>query len=120
MNNLAVIPTFDHAVIAPDLPEKDTAVKGRFAKKRGRCRQQVLDEVVIGFFWIYLDLPSDITRVEIEALARRLIGRIRMGANEAAIAIALGIHQRSEYGRPVDADVMRKLAQRTVAAVKGC
>ncbi|MEO8302085.1 MAG: hypothetical protein ABI608_09840 [Rhizomicrobium sp.] len=73
-----------------------------------------------GFFWISLDLPSDITSVEIEALARRLIARIRAGADEAAMALALTTHQRCEYGRPVDADVMRKLAQRTVAAVKGC
>jgi len=68
----------------------------------------------------YLDLPADITRVEIDVLARKLIGRVRTGADEAAIILALTTHQRCEYGRPVDANAMRKLAQRTVAAVKGC
>jgi hypothetical protein len=110
MHNLAVIPSPDHAALAPDRP----------VKRQGRCRQEVLEEVVTGFFWIYLDLPADITGIEMENLARRLIGRIRKGADEAAITLALNTHQRCEYGRPVNADVMRKLAQRLVAAVKGC
>ena len=110
MHNLAVIPSPDHTAIAPDRP----------AKRQGRCRQNILEEVVTGFFWVYLDLPADITRVEIDVLARKLIGRVRTGADEAAIILALTTHQRCEYGRPVDANAMRKLAQRTVAAVKGC
>ena len=79
-----------------------------------------MEEVVTGFFWIYLDLPADITGIELDTLARKLIGRIRAGADEAAITLALTTHQRCEYGRPVDGNAMRKLAQRTVAAVKGC
>ena len=110
MHSLAVIPSPDHTAIAPARP----------AKRQGRCRQEVLEEVVVGFFWIYLDLPADITGIEIECLARRLIGRIRAGVDETAIMLALNTHQRCEYDRPVNADVTRKLAQRIVAAVKGC
>lgn len=115
MHNLAVIPSPSYDAIAPN-----SAINGRPAKRQGRCRQQVLEEVVIGFFWIHLDLPADITSVEIEGLARKLIGRIRSGADEAAITLALNTHQRCEYGRPVDANRMRKLAQQVVTAVKGC
>jgi hypothetical protein len=110
MHSLAVIPSPSYDAIAPDRP----------VKRQGRCRQQVLEEVVIGFFWIYLDLPADITGIELEGLARKLIGRIRGGADEAATTLALNTHQRCEYGRPVDANVMRKLAQHVVTAVKGC
>ena len=110
MHNLAVIPSLDHTARAPARP----------GKRQGRCRQDVLEEVVVGFFWVYLDLPADITAIEIEDLARKLIGRIRSGADEAAIALALNTQQRCEYGRAVNADVIRRLAQRTVAAVRGC
>lgn len=110
MHNLALIPSPDRALIASDRP----------MKRRGRCRQQVLEEIVAGFFWIYLDLPTDIVALEIECLARKLIGRIRAGADEAAITFALATHQRCEYGHPVNANVIRELAQRIVAAVKGC
>jgi hypothetical protein len=115
MHNLALIPSPANAAFAPDLIAKDGP-----AKRHGRCRQQVLEEVVIGFFWIYLDLPADITGIEIEGLARKLIGRIREGADEAAITLVLNTHQRCAYGRPVNANVMRKLAQQVVTAVKGC
>ena len=110
MHNLAVIPSPNHAVTTPARP----------ATRQGRYRQEILEEVVCGFFWIYLDLPADITGIELEALTRRLIGRIRAGADEAAITLALNTHQRCEYGRPVDADAIRKLTHRIVAAVKGC
>jgi|SRR5579859_6239353 len=110
MHNLAATQSPDPVAIAPDQP----------AKRQGRCRQEVLDEVVAGFLWIYLDLPADITRVEIEHLTRGLISRIRTGADEAAITLALITHQRCEYDRPADANVIRKLARRIVAAVKGC
>lgn len=110
MHNLAVIPSPDHVAIAPDRP----------VKRKGRCRQEILEEVVTGFFWIYLNHPADITGIEIECLARRLIGRIRTGADEAAITLALNTHQRCEYDRPADANVIRKLAKQIVAAVKGC
>jgi len=110
MHSLAVIPRPNYAAIAPDRP----------AKRQARCRQAVLEEVVTGFFWIYLDLPEDITGIEMEVLARKLIGRIRNGADEAAITLALNTHQRCEYGRPVNANMMRKLAEQVVTAVKGC
>ena len=110
MHNLALIASRDHTAIAPTRP----------LRRQERYRQEILEEVVCGFFWIYLDLPADITGIEIETLTRRLIGRIRAGADETAITLALNTHQRCEYGRPVDANAIRKLAYRIVAAVKGC
>lgn len=82
-------------------------------------RQEILDEVVAGLLWMQLDLPSDVNRDEMQGFARRLVTRIRGGANESAIAAEIAGLQSGPLGRPANLPVIRDLARRSMTAVRG-
>jgi hypothetical protein len=88
-------------------------------KERSGHRLEILDEVIAGFLWLHLDLPDDVSRSEIETFARRLVARINIEADETAIQSELVLFQRNQFCRPINMDVARNLARRSIAAVKG-
>jgi hypothetical protein len=99
--------------------ELDRAAPNRWRKIRFQPRLDVLDEVVAGLLWVQLDLPDDISRVEIESVARRLVARIKADGDQTAIENELTILQRDQFCRPANQAAIRDLAQRSMMAVKG-
>jgi hypothetical protein len=86
-------------------------------KRKFNPRADILDEVVAGLFWMTLDLPDDTSRDELEDFAHHLAHRIRGGASASAIAAEIDFLQRRQFCRPLDAAVIRGLAERTIATV---
>lgn len=90
-----------------------------FRRIKFHPRQEILDEVVAGLLWMQLDLPRDVSRDEIEAFAHRLILRIRGGAAEASIAAEIAALQSGRFCGHANLPVIRDLARRAMAAVRG-
>jgi hypothetical protein len=82
-------------------------------------RQDILDEVVAGLLWMQLDLPDDITRDEMQAFAHRMVSRIQAGAGDATIAVDIAGLQSTQLGRPANLPIIRDLAARAIAVVRG-
>ena len=82
-------------------------------------RADILDEVVAGLLWMALDLPQDVSRPELEDIARQLVARIRFGAGKSAIEDEIVFLQSEQLGRPADRDAIQELAGRVIGAVKG-
>jgi hypothetical protein len=92
---------------------------GKWSKRRFKPRCDILNEVVAGLIWIQLDLPENVSRTELETVAYRLVQRIIANASVRAVEDELTFLQRDQFCRPVKAEVIRELAQRTISAVKG-
>jgi hypothetical protein len=90
----------------------------RWGKIRFSPRHTILNEVIAGFLWMDMDLPQDVSRDEIEDLARRLISSIEAKADEHVIEGALVHFQRNQLYKSTKPLNLRKLAQRAVVAVK--
>ena len=88
-------------------------------KTKFHPRLEILDEVVAGLLWMQLDLPEDTTRDEMESFAHRLVSRIQTGAGDAAIAVEIAGLQSSQLGRPANLPLIRDLACRAIAVVRG-
>jgi hypothetical protein len=86
-------------------------------KRKFNPRADILDEVVAGLFWMTLDLPADTSREELEDFAHHLARRVRDGASALAIEAEIDFLQRRQFCRPLDATVIRTLAERTIAIV---
>jgi hypothetical protein len=87
-------------------------------KTRFNPRADILDEVVAGLLWMTLDLPADVSRRELEALAHHLVARIKFGAGAAIVENEIAFVQSGQLGRPVDHDAIQELAGRILCAVK--
>jgi hypothetical protein len=81
-------------------------------------RADILDEVVAGLLWLSLDLPPDVSRLELENFAHQLVARIRFGAGISAIECEIAFMQSEQLGRPANRDTIRALAIRVIGAVK--
>jgi len=82
-------------------------------------RSDILDEVIAGFIWMDLNLPEDASLPELESFAHRLIARIRSNANQAAVESELAVLQKVQFCRAVAPAVIRSLASRSIAIVRG-
>jgi len=82
-------------------------------------RSDILDEVIAGFIWMGLNLPDDASLPELENFARRLIARIRSHASQAAVESELTVLQKVQFCGAVDPAVIRSLASRSIAIVRG-
>lgn len=88
-------------------------------KTKFNPRAGILDEVVAGLLWITLDLPSDVSRCELETFAHQLVMQIKFGASEAKIESDIASLQSLQLGRPVNHEAVRGLAGRVMNAVRG-
>jgi hypothetical protein len=89
-------------------------------RTRFQPRQEILEEVVAGLLWMQLDLPRDVGRGEMQAMAHRLVTRIRTGATETMVAAEIADFQLRRFCRPANLPVIRDLTRRSVDAVRGC
>ncbi len=110
MNIRVTLPTLDSVRRTPTAPAHRT---------KFNPRADILDEVVAGLLWMTLDLPSDISRPELETFAHQLVTRIKFGAGASSIEDAIAFLQSDQLGRPVDQDAIRGLTARVINAVKG-
>ena len=94
---------------------------GTFVPHRTRFnpRADILNEVVAGLLWMTLDLPQDISRLELESVAHQLVARIRFGASLPAIESEIAFLQSEQLGRPANRDAIHELSDRIFDAVKG-
>lgn len=88
-------------------------------RSRFQPRLEILAEVVAGLLWMQPDLPHDVDRDEMQALAHRLVSRIRAGATDTVIAAEIADMQSRRFCRPANLPVIRELARRAIAATHG-
>lgn len=72
----------------------------------------VVHEAVAGLIWLYLDLPDDASREEVEGYADGLIVRIREGATPDILAREIQSLQVTRLCRDSDQRAIRTLAER--------
>ena len=88
-------------------------------KAKFNPRADILNEVVAGLLWMTLDLPQDVSRLELETVAHRLVSQIKFGAGETVVESEIAVLQSDQLGRPANLDVIHGLAVRIMNAVRG-
>ena len=69
--------------------------------------------------WMQLDLPEDVSRIELEDFAHHMVTRIHAGAGEASVATHIVELQLEQFCRHPNLPVIRELARRSMIAVRG-
>jgi hypothetical protein len=96
----------------------DQAFAPLLAQKRNyHRRNELMVEVIAGWLWMQLNLPNDITRVEMESYARKLVGQIRVGPRDLAVAGLIAALQADQLCRPARLPGLRELADRVKMVV---
>ena len=75
----------------------------------------VVHEAVASLIWLYLDLPDDASREEVEGYAGGLIARIREGTTPEVLAREIQSLQVARLCRDGDQRAIRTLAERCTA-----
>lgn len=109
MNLQAPLPNvrFAHRAPAPARNAKDIS------------RFLILNQVVAGILWMSLDLPRNVSRQTIEALAHQLIARIRAGAAEPAIEAELTLLYSQHFYCRADIVAIHNVVRRAANIVRG-
>jgi hypothetical protein len=81
-------------------------------------RYQIMVEIVAGWLWLSLHLPSDLQRQEVEDIAKRLIFRIQGGADPLAVTADLARIQNVQFQETVMLAPLRALAARLADFVR--
>jgi hypothetical protein len=82
-------------------------------------KPDLMDQVVAGLLWMSLDLPEDVSRPEMEMLARQLVLRIRADTDKAALEQDVALLQLEQFCRPPNFPAIRDVVRRAVTAVNG-
>ena len=81
-------------------------------------RTHILNQIIAGIMWLSLDLPTDVSREELEALAHRLIALIRAGPRGSSIKTEFQILYVETFNRSTDASRIQCLIQRAESIVR--
>ncbi len=87
-------------------------------KGREISRSLILEQVVAGILWMSLDLPADVSRGELEALAHRLIALIRADAPESEIGAEFLLLYVDKFSRSANSSLIRSLIRRAESIVR--
>jgi hypothetical protein len=87
-------------------------------KRRARA-SGVTGEAVAGLLWMYLQVPEDASKDELEDYAQEIVRRIHADASEAAIAEYIKSLQSEQLCQLPNELAIRVLTRRAVAVVRG-
>lgn len=113
LRGMNIRPTFPGSSIRHPEPASAHGYRAKF-----NPRAEILDEVVAGLLWMTLNLPQDVSRLELEGFAHQLVSRIRIGANAAAVEREIVGLQCGQLGRPANPAAIHGLAGRVMDAVR--
>ena len=108
--NLRVSLTSLHTAVPA---QADLARRARFNPRAG-----ILDEVIAGLLWMSLDLPADVSRLELESFAHHLVIQIQAGAAESEIEQEIAALQSGQLCRPANPEMIQGLVLRAIGAVR--
>ena len=80
--------------------------------------QDVMDEAVAGLLWMYLKVPKDASRDELQDYAHEIVRRVHAGAPETAIADYIRALQSDQLCELPNLPVIHDLARRTIGVVR--
>jgi len=78
----------------------------------------ITSEVVAGLLWMYLNMPDDISRSELEKHACDLVGEIKSGSSLAVVEEKIRILQVKKLCRPINLSTVDDVARRSIAVVR--
>ena len=87
-------------------------------KKRFCPRMDILTEVTAGWLWLLLPLPADISRAEVEGIARRLVKAMMEGMPPNRMAVEVAKLQADVLCIPPDIGAARTIAARIAQLVR--
>jgi hypothetical protein len=90
----------------------------RHSHRRYAPKRDILLEVVAGFLWLYLDLPADLTREELNAVATRLVTNVLSNGEERALIAELARIQCKQFCGLANQENLEFLAKRTLSLVR--
>ena len=90
----------------------------RLSHRRYAPKRNVLLEVVAGFLWLYLDLPADLTREELDMAAEQLVSNVLANGEEMALVAELARIQCNQFCGVANQRNLEFLARRTLSLVR--
>ena len=101
------------------LPDRQNHHRRTLEVKRRALSSGMMDEAIAGLLWMYLDVPEDASKTELEEYAREIVRRIHADASEAAIAEHIRSLQSNQLCQMPNPPAIRTLARRALAVDQG-
>jgi hypothetical protein len=80
--------------------------------------RDITGEAVAGLLWMYLDIPTDASRAELEGYASDLVDRIRVAGCDADIEQTIKALQVDKLCRPLNLAAISTVAKKSIAVVR--